>query len=88
MWGYENAVPLARDRRKNPNTETPRIDRPNGTSDSQENGFDEALLPERLQRVMLAIMLGHHPQTRGPAVHGVELVVVWEPLSHYTTYKD
>ena len=49
---------------------------------------DEALLPERLQRVVLAIVLGHHPQAGGATVHGVELVVVWELLSHYTTYKD
>ena len=37
---------------------------------------DEALLPERLQRVVLAIMLGNHPQARRPAVHGIELVVM------------
>ena len=41
---------------------------------------DEALLPERLQRVVLAIMLGHHPQTGGAAVHGVKLVVTRELL--------
>lgn len=41
-----------------------------------------ALLPECLQRVVLAIMLGHHPQARRPAVHGVELVVIWEGFAH------
>ena len=39
---------------------------------------DEALLPERLQRVVLAIVFGHHPQAGGATVHGVELVVIWE----------
>ena len=43
---------------------------------------DKALLPERLQRVVLAIMLGHHPQAGGAAVHGVELVVIWERFTH------
>lgn len=44
---------------------------------------NKALLPERLQRVVLAIMLGHHPQARGPAVHGVELLVKRELSTHY-----
>ena len=43
---------------------------------------DEALLPERLQRVVLAIVFGHHPQARGPAVHGVELMIKIELLTH------
>lgn len=43
---------------------------------------DEALLPKRLQRVVLAIVLGHHPQARGPAVHRIELVVIWEGFAH------
>ena len=43
---------------------------------------DEALLPERLQRVVLAVMLGHHPQACRPAVHGVELVVIGEVFTH------
>ena len=43
---------------------------------------DKAFLPERLQRVVLAIMLGHHPQARGPAVHRIELVVIWEGFAH------
>lgn len=43
---------------------------------------DKALLPERLQRVVLAVMLGHHPQACRAAVHGVELVVIWELLTH------
>lgn len=49
---------------------------------------DEALLPERLQRVVLAIMLGHHPQAGGAAVHGIELLVKREVSTHYTAYKD
>ena len=44
---------------------------------------DEALLPKRLQRVVLAIMLGYHPQTGGAAVHGVELLVKREVSTHY-----
>lgn len=47
-----------------------------------------AFLPECLQRIVLAIMLGHHPQARRPAVHRIELVVIWELLTHYTLYKD
>ena len=43
---------------------------------------DEALLPKRLQRVVLAVMLGHHPQAGGATVHGVELVVERELLTH------
>ena len=43
---------------------------------------DKALLPERLQRVVLAVMLGHHPQAGGAAVHGIELVVIGELLTH------
>ena len=43
---------------------------------------DEALLPERLQRVVLAIVLGHHPQAGGAAVHGVELLVKREFFTH------
>ena len=49
---------------------------------------DEALLPERLQRVVPAIVLGHHPQARRSAVHGVELLVIRELSTHYTAYKD
>lgn len=49
---------------------------------------DKAFLPERLQRVVLAIMLGHHPQTGGAAIHGVELLVKRELSTHYTAYKD
>ena len=49
---------------------------------------DKALLPERLQRVVLAIMLGHHPQAGGAAVHGIELLVKREVSTHYTAYKD
>ena len=44
---------------------------------------DEALLPERLQRVVLAIVFGHHPQAGGSAVHGVELVVIGEVFTHH-----
>ena len=48
---------------------------------------DEALLPERLQRVVLAIVLGHHPQAGGAAVHGIKLVVIWEFFTHnYIAY--
>lgn len=43
---------------------------------------DEALLPERLQRVVLAVVFGHHPQAGGSAVHGIELVVIWEGFAH------
>ena len=43
---------------------------------------DKALLPERLQRVVLAIVLGHHPQASGPAVHGIKLLVKRELLTH------
>ena len=43
---------------------------------------DKALLPERLQRVVLAIVLGHHPQACRPAVHCIELVVKRELLTH------
>ena len=43
---------------------------------------DEALLPECLQRVVPAIVLGHHPQTGGAAIHGVELLVKRELLTH------
>mgnify|MGYP003391058042 CR=1 FL=1 len=43
---------------------------------------DEALLPERLQRVVLAIVLGHHPQAGGAAVHGIELLVKREFFTH------
>ena len=43
---------------------------------------DEALLTERLQRVVLAVVFGHHPQAGGSAVHGIELVVMWEVLTH------
>ena len=43
---------------------------------------DKALLPERLQRVALAIVLGHHPQAGGAAVHCVKLVVKRELLTH------
>lgn len=43
---------------------------------------DEALLPERLQRVVLAIVLGHHPQAGGAAVHGIKLLVKRELLTH------
>jgi len=39
-------------------------------------------------KIVFFIIFGHHPQAGGAAVHGVELVVIWEPLSHYTTYKD
>lgn len=46
---------------------------------------DEALLPERLQRVVLAIVFGHHPQAGGSAVHGVELVVIGEVFTHYSS---
>lgn len=35
-----------------------------------------AFLPECFQRIVLAIMLGHHPQTRRPAVHRIELAVI------------
>ena len=48
---------------------------------------DEALLPERLQRVMLAIVLSYHPQTGGAAIHGVELLVKRKLFTHYTAYK-
>ena len=44
---------------------------------------DEALQPERLQRVVLAIVLGHHPQADGAAIHGVELPVIWKLPTHY-----
>ncbi len=44
---------------------------------------DEALLPECLQRVVLAIVLGHHPQAGGAAIHGVELPVIWKLPTHY-----
>lgn len=47
--------------------------------------LDEALLPERLQRVVLAIVLGHHPQAGGAAIHGIELVVIWEGFAHYSS---
>lgn len=43
---------------------------------------DEALLPERLQRVVLAIVLSYHPQAGGAAIHGIKLVVMWELLTH------
>ena len=43
---------------------------------------DKTLLPERLQRVVLAIVLSYHPQAGGAAVHGVELVVIWERFTH------
>ncbi len=43
---------------------------------------DKALQPERLQRVVLAIVLGHHPQAGVAAIHGVELVVKIELLTH------
>lgn len=43
---------------------------------------DKALLPERLQRVVLAIVLGHHLQTGGAAIHGVELLVKRELFTH------
>ena len=39
---------------------------------------DEALLLERLQRVVL----GHHPQACRAAVHGIELVVIGEFFTH------
>ena len=44
--------------------------------------FDKALLPERLQRVVLAVMLGHHPQASGAAVHGIKLLVKREFFTH------
>lgn len=43
---------------------------------------DEALLPERLQRVVLAIVLSYHPQAGGAAVHGIKLLVKRELLTH------
>lgn len=43
---------------------------------------NEALLPERLQRIVPAVVLGNHPQARRPAVHGIELVIVWKLLTH------
>ena len=43
---------------------------------------DKALLPERLQRVVLAIVLGHHPQAGGAAVHGIKLLVKREFFTH------
>lgn len=43
---------------------------------------DKAFLPERLQRVVLAIMLGHHPQARRSAVHRIKLVVKRELHTH------
>ena len=48
---------------------------------------DKALLPERLQRVVLAIVLGHHPQAGGATVHGVELVVIWKGFTHKLLFK-
>lgn len=43
---------------------------------------DEAFLPERLQRVVLAIMLSYHPQAGGAAIHGIELVIIGERMGH------
>ena len=43
---------------------------------------DKALLPERLQRVVLAIVLSYHPQAGGAAIHGIELLVKRELLTH------
>ena len=49
---------------------------------------NEALLPERLQRIVPAVVLGNHPQACGAAVHRIELPVKREVSTHYTAYKD
>ncbi len=37
---------------------------------------DEGALAERLQRIVLAVIFGYHPQTGGAAVHRIQLEVV------------
>ena len=48
---------------------------------------DKAFLLERLQQVVLAVMLGHHPQAGGAAIHGIELVVIWKGFTHKLLFK-
>ena len=43
---------------------------------------DMASLAEVLQAVALAVEPRHDPQARGAAVHGVQLLVVWECRFH------
>ena len=43
---------------------------------------DMASLAEVLQAVALAVELRHDPQARGAAVHGIQLLVVWECCFH------
>ena len=41
---------------------------------------DEGALAERLQRIVLAVISGYHPQAGGAAVHRIQLEVVGEGL--------
>ena len=41
---------------------------------------DVAMLTQHLRRVLLAIVLGYHPQRGGTTVHLVELLIMWKWL--------